>query len=343
MLTGYRPLGAVRRGRTFPMPFSRRRRRPLPPAAPPDTSDPPTQRWTAVRKAVIPAAGLGTRFLPASKATPKEMIPLVDKPAIQYVVEEAVSCGIRDILIVTGRNKSPIEDHFDRSPELEANLASSGKEEALREMVALAELADIHFVRQGEPRGLGHAVAMARDHVGNEPFAVLLGDDIMHERAGVLQAMIDSALRYGTSVIALKEVTRDEISSYGSVRMEPLEGQLVRVLDMVEKPRPDDAPSLLAMIGRYVLSPEIFDAIDRTGPGAGGEIQLTDAIRRLIDGPGVLGWTFREGRYDAGNKLDFLRATVDLALEREDLGPPLREHLARLLNEPDTESPGAQR
>ncbi len=291
------------------------------PPAPPGAAPVPTPSWSGVRKAVIPAAGLGTRFLPASKATPKEMIPLVDKPVIQYVVEEAVRCGIRDILIVTGRNKAAIEDHFDRSPELEANLERAGKAEALAEVVAVAELADIHFLRQGEPRGLGHAVGMAREHVGDEPFAVLLGDDIMHERSGVLQAMIDAALHHRRSVLALKEVARHEISAYGSASVEPVDGNLVRVTDVVEKPPADEAPSLLAVIGRYVLGPEIFEALERTAPGAGGEIQLTDAVKLLVDAPGVLGWTFRDGRYDAGNKIDFLRATVELALERDDVGP----------------------
>lgn len=307
------------------------------PTASPAPTPAPAGRWGAVRKAVIPAAGLGTRFLPASKATPKEMIPLVDKPAIQYVVEEAVRCGIRDILVVTGRNKSAIEDHFDRSPELEASLERSGKTDALAEVVAVAELADLHFVRQGEPRGLGHAVAMAREHVGDEPFAVLLGDDIMHERSGVLDAMIRAAVTHGVSVVALKEVGREEISAYGAAAIEGLDGDLVRVTDVVEKPPADEAPSLLAVIGRYVLGPEIFEALERTGPGAGGEIQLTDAIKRLVGppggSPGVLGWTFRKGRYDAGNKLDFLRATVELALEREDLGPPLRDFLLQVVGD----------
>lgn len=287
--------------------------------------------WSGVRKAVIPAAGLGTRFLPASKATPKEMIPLVDKPTIQYVVEEAVRCGIKDILIITGRNKAAIEDHFDRSPELEANLEKGGKTKALEQVRAIADMADLHFVRQGEPRGLGHAVAVAREHVGNEPFAVLLGDDVMHESSKVLQHMIDASVHNQKSVVALMDVTKEEISSYGSAKFEKFEGDLVKLLDMVEKPPADKAPSLSAVIGRYVLSPEIFDALEKTGPGAGGEIQLTDAIGRLVSGTGVLGYRFKGGRYDAGNKQDFLRATVELALERPDLGPPLREYLKQVV------------
>jgi UTP--glucose-1-phosphate uridylyltransferase len=287
-----------------------------------------------VNKAVIPAAGLGTRFLPAAKAQPKEMLPLVDKPAIQYVVEEAVACGIRDILIITGRGKGSMEDHFDRSFELEYHLEKSGKLEQLAEMRRIAEMAEVHFVRQGEPLGLGHAVSVARQHVGDEPFAVLLGDDIMHHRAGILAAMLDAHDRYGTSVLALKKVTPAEISSYGSVAAEQVEESLVRVLDLVEKPAPEDAPSDLGIMGRYVLTPAIFEAIARTKPGRGGEIQLTDAIKELLNTESVHGYTFREGRFDAGNKLDFLRATVELALEREDLGPAFRAYLEERLREP---------
>jgi UTP--glucose-1-phosphate uridylyltransferase len=285
---------------------------------------------SVVRKAVIPAAGLGTRFLPATKAQPKEMLALVDKPAIQYVVEEAVRCGITDILIITGRGKRSLEDHFDRSFELEYYLEKDGKHRLLKEIQAIADMADIHYVRQGEPKGLGHAVAAASEHVGRQPFAVLLGDDIMHERAGVLDGMLEAFDRRGQSIIALKEVERREVSFYGCVAAERIDERLVRVLDLVEKPKAEDAPSNLAVMGRYVFTPEIFDVLEQVEPGRGGEIQLTDGIKLLLDSQSVYGWCFREGRFDIGNKLDYLRATVELALEREDLGPEFRRYLSDL-------------
>ncbi len=287
---------------------------------------------TSVKKAVIPAAGLGTRFLPASKAQPKEMLPLVDKPAIQYVVEEAVAAGITDILVITGRGKRSLEDHFDRSFELEYYLEKAGKDEELAQMRAIADMAEIHYVRQGEPRGLGHAVSVAREHVGGQPFVVLLGDDIMHEKAGILPGMLAAYERTGSSILALKKVAREEISLYGSAAAEPVGDNLVRVHDIVEKPPPDEAPSDLGVMGRYVLTPEIFDAIDETPPGRGGEIQLTDAIKRLLATQPVYGYVFTYGRYDVGNKLDYLRATVEFALEREDLGPEFRSYLHKLLD-----------
>ncbi|MGH9127085.1 MAG: UTP--glucose-1-phosphate uridylyltransferase GalU [Acidimicrobiales bacterium] len=286
---------------------------------------------TTVRKAVIPAAGLGTRFLPATKAQPKEMLALVDKPAIQYVVEEAVRSGITDILIITGRGKRSLEDHFDRSFELEYYLQEDGKHELLKEMRAIAEMADIHYVRQGEPKGLGHAVSVARQHVGNEPFAVMLGDDIMHERSGVLDSMLRVFEEKRSTVVALKEVDRQEIQFYGCATPEPVDDNLVRILDIVEKPPIDSAPSNLAVMGRYVFPPEIFDALAEVQPGSGGEIQLTDGIKALLGEADVYGWTFRHGRFDVGNKLDYLRATVELALEREDLGPGFREYLSDLV------------
>jgi UTP--glucose-1-phosphate uridylyltransferase len=284
-----------------------------------------------VRKAVIPAAGLGTRFLPATKAQPKEMLPLVDKPAIQYVVEEAVRAGIRDILVITGRGKRTIEDHFDRTFELELSLEAAGKHEELKQVREIAEMADIHYVRQGEAKGLGHAVSVARQHVGGEPFAVLLGDDVMDERSQVLEDMLAVHERYGRSVIALKEVSRSEISSYGCVRASAAEDDLVRITEIVEKPKPEDAPSNLAVMGRYVFTPEIFDALELVQPGAGGELQLTDAIGILLREQTVYGYTFEAGRYDIGKKIDYLRATVELALEREDLGPEFRAFLAELV------------
>jgi len=284
-----------------------------------------------VTKAVIPAAGLGTRFLPATKAQPKEMLPVVDKPAIQYVVEEAVRSGIDDILIITGRGKRSLEDHFDRNFELEYYLEQKGKTNDLGEIQALAEMADIHYVRQGEPLGLGHAVSVARKHVGDNPFVVMLGDDIMDRRSTVLRDMIDTYGQYGRSVIALSEFPLEEISSYGCVKPEVVTDRLVRVLDVVEKPQPQDAPSNLAIMGRYLFTPEIFDELEKVEPGVGGEIQLTDAIALLLADQAVYGFVFSEGRYDIGKKLDYLRATVELAMEREDLGPEFRAFLAEIV------------
>jgi len=298
----------------------------------PPTDGGRTDHVTApVKKAVIPAAGLGTRFLPATKALPKEMLPLVDKPAIQYVVEEAVSVGITDILIISGRGKRTIEDHFDRSFELEYYLEKGGKNEELAQMRAIADMAEIHYVRQGEPLGLGHAVSVAREHVDDQPFVVMLGDDIMHEKSGILAGMLAAHERTGSSVLALKSVNHSEVSLYGCVAHEPAGDSLVRVLDIIEKPAPEDAPSDLGVMGRYVLTPGIFDAIEQTAPGRGGEIQLTDAIKVLMGTEAVYGYSFVHGRYDVGNKLDYLRATVEFALEREDLGPALRIFLKDFL------------
>ena len=286
---------------------------------------------TTIRKAVIPAAGMGTRFLPATKAVPKEMLPLVDKPTIQYVVEEAVSVGITDILIITGRGKRDIEDHFDRSVELEALLERGGKLDELDQMRSISSLADIHYIRQGEPLGLGHAVGMAREHVGDEPFAVLLGDDLMHPKSGILAGMIGAHERTGASVLALKKVVGREVSLYGCVAADPAGENLVDVSDIIEKPSPEEAPSDLGVMGRYVLTPRIFDSIAATRPGRGGEIQLTDAIKGLLPDEKVYGFTFSEGRFDAGNKIDFLKATVEFALERDDLGADLMAFLQEVV------------
>jgi len=285
-----------------------------------------------VTKAVIPAAGLGTRFLPATKAQPKEMLPVVDKPAIQYVVEEAVRAGITDILIITGRGKRSLEDHFDRAFELEYYLQEKGKFDDLSEVQALAEMADIHYVRQGEPLGLGHAVGVARKHVGDNPFVVMLGDDIMDRRSTVLEGMIATYEQYGRSVIAVKEFPIEEISSYGCVKPEQVSDGLVRVLDIVEKPAAAVAPSNLAVMGRYVFTPEIFDQLERVAPGVGGEIQLTDAIALLLKDQAVYGYQFTEGRYDVGKKIDYLRATVEIAIDRDDLGPEFRAFLVDLVH-----------
>jgi len=283
-----------------------------------------------VRKAVIPAAGLGTRFLPATKAQPKEMLPVVDKPAIQYVVEEAVRSGLEDILIITGRGKRTIEDHFDRSFELEHYLEQGGKHEELKDVRHISEMASIHYIRQKDPRGLGHAVAVAEPHVQGEPFAVLLGDDIIVAEP-LLERMIAVYERYGRSVIAVQEVARSDIHLYGAIKPEFVEDDLARVLDIVEKPAAEEAPSTLAAIGRYVLTPEIFEALRETSPGAGGEIQLTDAIRMLASDQAVYALVYEGDRFDIGKKLDYLRATIELAVDRDDLGPALRAYLADLV------------
>lgn len=284
-----------------------------------------------VRKAVIPAAGLGTRFLPATKAQPKEMLPVVDKPAIQYVVEEAVRCGLDDILIITGRNKRSLEDHFDRNFELEHQLKLKDKQENYDEVVGLSELADIHFIRQGEPLGLGHAVSVARKHVGDEPFVVLLGDDIMDEDSTVLADMIESYDRTGSSVVALMEVQPEAISAYGCAAVSGGEDNLLEITGIVEKPAADQAPSNLAVMGRYLFTPAIFDELDQIEPGVGGELQLTDAIAGLINSETVRGYVFSEGRFDIGDKIDYLRATVELALRRDDLGAEFRQFLAEIV------------
>ncbi|REF35772.1 UTP--glucose-1-phosphate uridylyltransferase GalU [Thermasporomyces composti] len=280
-----------------------------------------------VTKAVIPAAGRGTRFLPATKATPKEMLPVVDKPAIEYVVEEAVAAGIDDILMITGRGKRALEDHFDRAYELEHELRQKGDMDKLAEVQRSSQLADVHYVRQGDPKGLGHAVLCAEKHVGRQPFAVLLGDDLIDERDPLLPTMIEVQKRKGGSVVALIEVDPSQVYLYGCAAVEPTDEEgVVRVTDLVEKPDVEDAPSNLAIIGRYVLTPEVFDILRETPPGRGGEIQLTDALRTLArrpesDGGPVHGVLFRGRRYDTGDKADYLRAIVRLACDREDLGP----------------------
>jgi len=286
----------------------------------------------AVTKAVLPAAGLGTRFLPATKSQPKEMLPIVDKPAIQYVVEEAVRAGLTDVLVITGRGKRAIEDHFDRNFELEYFLEQSGRDALLAEMREINELADFHYIRQRDPLGLGHAVSVASEHVGEEPFAVLLGDDIMVDDATLLQRMLDVHARYRGSVLALLEVPIDEISAYGSVSVEPVADGLVRVQSIIEKPKPEDALSNLAVIGRYVFTPGIFDALAHTKAGVGGEIQLTDAIGLLLEREAVYGVVFSEGRYDIGRKFDFLRANLELGLERDDLREPLEQLMVDLVH-----------
>jgi UTP--glucose-1-phosphate uridylyltransferase len=286
-----------------------------------------------LRKAVIPAAGLGTRFLPATKATPKEMLPVVDKPAIQYVVEEAVAAGLRDVLLITGRGKRPLEDHFDRAWELEAVLAAKGDDERLAQVRESADLADVHYVRQGDPKGLGHAVLVGSEHVGDEPFAVLLGDDMIDPRDPLLQRMIEVQQQRGGSVVAFIEVSPAQISLYGcGAVVDTDDPDVKRVTDLVEKPDPAEAPSNLAIIGRYVLHPAVFDVLRTTPPGRGGEIQLTDALKTLASMPAEVGGTvhavvFSGRRYDTGDRSDYLRTIVRLAAEREDLGPDFRAFL----------------
>ena len=291
---------------------------------------------------MITAAGMGTRFLPASKAQPKEMLPLVDTPAIQYVVEEAIAAGLDDILMITSRGKRSLEDHFDRSFELEHHLETQGKLDLLEQVRVISDMADIHYVRQKEALGLGHAVSVAAEHVGDQAFAVLLGDDIMRSDSPLLRDMLAAHGARGASVLALKEVTPEEIASYGCAEIEPVEGALVEVRSIVEKPEPEAAPSNLAVIGRYVLTPGIFECLERTEPGRGGEIQLTDGIALLMKEEPVYGVVFDRGRYDVGNKLDYLKANIELALERPDLGPPLRAFLRDLVAGPAPEGPTPQ-
>jgi UTP--glucose-1-phosphate uridylyltransferase len=284
-----------------------------------------------VRKAVFPAAGLGTRFLPASKAVPKEMIPLVDKPVIQYGVEEAIASGCDQIIIVTGRGKSAIEDHFDLSPELEQALEAKGKTELLEMVRRVATLAKISYTRQSEAKGLGHAVLMARELVGDEPFAVILPDDVIDAQVPCVKQMIDVYNETGGSVIATQVIEGKAISAYGVLDVKPVEGKwkgrLFEVQDLVEKPPLEKAPSKLAIIGRYILTPAVFEHIASTPPGALGELQLTDGIKGLLKKEKVYGFVFEGTRYDAGDKLGFLKATVEFALKREDLGTEFREYL----------------
>ena len=292
----------------------------------------------AITKAVIPAAGLGTRFLPATKAMPKEMLPVVDKPAIQYVVEEAVTAGLTDVLMVTGRNKNALENHFDRATELEALLEAKGDTRRLNEVVRSTNLATLHYVRQRDPLGLGHAVLRAQMHVGDNPFAVLLGDDLIDERDVLLKRMIEVHDAKDTSVVALMEVDPSVAHLYGIATVETTEeSDVVRVTGLVEKPAPGTAPSNLAVIGRYVLKPDVFPMLENTQPGSGGEIQLTDALQELAAGSvggGVLGVVFRGRRYDTGDRLDYLKAIVQVASSRDDLGPDFVAWLADFVKKP---------
>ena len=309
--------------------------------APHSSNAPVPAAARTVTKAVVPAAGLGTRFLPATKATPKEMLPVVDKPAIQYVVEEAAAAGLNDVLMVTGRHKRAIEDHFDNAFELEQALAAKGDAVRLDAVRDPVRLANIHHIRQGEPLGLGHAVLCARRHVGDQPFAVLLGDDLIDPRETLLSRMLDVRDQYAGSVVALMEVEPEQIHLYGCAAVEATGADdVVRVTGLVEKPSRQDAPSTYAVIGRYVLDPAVFDTLERTEPGRGGEIQLTDALQELAAGGTVHGVVFDGLRYDTGDKADYLRTVVRLACARDDLGPAfvswLKKFLAELENGTDT-------
>jgi len=289
-----------------------------------------------IRKAVIPAAGLGTRFLPATKAMPKEMLPIIDKPSIQYIVEEAAASGIEDILIVTGKGKRAIEDHFDSNFELEHILEQRDKQELLAEVRKPSELANIHYIRQKEPKGLGHAIWCARKFIGNEPFAVLLGDDIVQAEIPCLKQMIEVFGRVGGSVLAVKEVPRQEVSRYGIVDPEPGEpggdGRILKVRSLVEKPVPEKAPSNVAIIGRYILTPAILELLETQETGAGGEIQLTDALSRLLKNEPVYAYRFEGVRYDTGEKLDYLKTIIDFALMRPDMRDEVLQYLKEKLD-----------
>ncbi|MDI6855491.1 MAG: UTP--glucose-1-phosphate uridylyltransferase GalU [Candidatus Thermoplasmatota archaeon] len=282
-------------------------------------------------RAVIPAAGLGTRFLPATKAQPKEMLPLVDKPAIQYVVEEAVASGIKDIIIVTGRGKRAIEDHFDKSFELEHILRRDGKEEELKEVQRISNLANIHYVRQKEQRGLGDAILCAKEFIGKEPFAVLLGDDIVISDVPCTEQLIEVYEKYKSSIIAVEKVPEDKIETYGIIKPKPNKGPIYEVIDLVEKPKPQEAPSNLGILGRYILTPEIFGCIEDTPPGKNNEIQLTDALKILGKKQKIYAYEFIGKRYDLGNKMDWLKTTIEFAFDREEFREELKKFLAEKL------------
>lgn len=285
-----------------------------------------------VKKAIIPAAGLGTRFLPATKAMPKEMLPIVDKPTIQYIVEEAIESGIEDIIIVTGKGKRAIEDHFDHSFELEQNLFEKGKFELLNEVQKSSKLVDIHYIRQKEPKGLGHAIWCARKFIGNEPFAVLLGDDIVQAEKPCLKQMIEQYERYNASILGVQNVDPDEVYRYGIVDGACIGERFYNVNGLVEKPKKEEAPSNLAIMGRYILNPRIFDILSHQDPGAGGEIQLTDAIAGLNEYEAVYAYDFEGKRYDVGEKMGFIQTTIEFALQRNELRSNLLDYLSDVLD-----------
>ena len=284
-----------------------------------------------IKKAVIPAAGLGTRFLPVTKAQPKEMLPIVDKPTIQYIIEEAVASGIEEILIITGRNKNCIEDHFDKSVELELELEKSGKKDMLKLVREISDMVDIHYIRQKEPKGLGHAISCAKTFVGNEPFAVLLGDDLVYnEEKPCLKQLMDCYNEYNTSILGVQTVDTKDVNKYGIIKGIHIEGRVHKVRGLVEKPAVEEAPSNIAILGRYIITPQIFKILEETKPGRGGEIQLTDALSKLINEEAIYAYEFEGTRYDVGDKLGFLKATVEYALRREDLRDEFIEYLNSL-------------
>lgn len=289
-----------------------------------------------VRKAIIPAAGLGTRFLPATKAIAKEMLPIVDIPTIQYIIQEAVDSGIEEILIITNSNKHAMENHFDKNYELEERLKESGKLEQVKMIQDIADMANIYYIRQKEPKGLGHAVLCAKSFIGDEPFAVLLGDDVVVNKEGkpALKQLIEQYEQTSASVVGVQTVAKKDVSKYGIVepsKSHPAKGRLVKLTDMVEKPAPEKAPSQMAVLGRYVLTPEIFELLETQGKGAGGEIQLTDAIKRLLDRQAVYAYDFEEKRYDVGDKFGFIKATIDFALDRENLHDQVNDYIHTLV------------
>ena len=281
----------------------------------------------SVKKAIIPAAGLGTRFLPATKAQAKEMLPIVDKPTLQYIIEEAIESGIEEILIVTGRNKKSIEDHFDRSVELELELEQKGKTAMLEMVQDISNMVNIHYIRQKEPKGLGHAIHCAKSFIGDEPFAVLLGDDIVDASTPCLKQMIDAYDEYKTTVLGVQEVARENVDKYGILDVKHIEDRVYKVKDMVEKPSIEEAPSNIAILGRYIITPEIFNILENQAPGKGGEIQLTDALQKLATKEAIYAYNFEGRRYDVGDKLGFLEATVDFALKRPELRDDFIEFL----------------
>ena len=286
-----------------------------------------------VRKAVIPAAGLGTRFLPATKAQPKEMLPIVDKPTLQYIIEEAVESGIEEILVITGRNKTSIEDHFDKSVELELELERKGKHELLKIVRDITDMVTIHFIRQKEPKGLGHAIYCAKSYVGNEPFAVMLGDDIVENDGGkpCLKQMIEMYDQYKTTILGVQEIPKENTNKYGIVDGSYIEDRIYKVKDLVEKPDVDKAPSNIAILGRYVINPEIFEILENTKPGKGGEIQLTDALKELVSREAMYAYIFEGRRHDVGDKQGFLEATVEFALKRDELREGFLDYLESIL------------
>lgn len=284
-----------------------------------------------LRKAIIPAAGLGTRFLPATKAQPKEMLPIVDKPTLQFIIEEAVQSGIEEILIITGRNKKSIEDHFDKSVELELELESKGKYDLLEEVRKISDLVNIHYIRQKEPKGLGHAILCAKSFIGNEPFAVMLGDDIVENEKPCLQQMMEIYDQYKTTILGVQEIDRQEVDKYGIVDGMMIEDRVYKVRGLIEKPSVEEAPSNIAILGRYVITPAIFDILERTQPGKGGEIQLTDALKELALKEAMYAYVFEGRRYDVGDKLGFLQATVEHALRRDDLRDDFLDYLLKIV------------